>query len=183
MHVIMQIFLRRRGKFLQKDRKVMFDPYFTKIIKSCWDAFSEEDDKLHFDWGNNMKTYVTGKSKGKNHKLELGRDVDMVYAPMNWGSMHWVGLCIDLWTSHVTILDSCIHVSKTVEEYDAHMASVLSSLPYILEQYVGYNIYQTKEGVQFYSWSRFEGIYHNERSGDCGPCTATFIEMHADGLG
>ncbi|CAN6933379.1 unnamed protein product [Brassica oleracea] len=29
---------------------------------------------------------------------------------------------------------------------------------------------------------RAEGIYHNKKGGDCGPCAAKFIEMHAAGL-
>ena len=51
MHVIMQMLWRRRGSFLQKERIVMFDPYFTKIITSKWPAFNEAEDKLDFDWG------------------------------------------------------------------------------------------------------------------------------------
>ncbi|KAF2605442.1 hypothetical protein F2Q70_00025596 [Brassica cretica] len=103
MHVIMQMLWRRRGSFLQKERIVIFDPYFTKIITSKWPAFNEAEDKLDFDWGTNITAYFTGKSRGKNLKLELGRDVDMVYAPMNWGTSQWVGLCINLRTSNVTI--------------------------------------------------------------------------------
>ena len=75
---------------------------------------------------------MTGKTKGKNLKLELGRDVDMVYAPMMWGADHWVGLCINLLTTNVTILDSYIAHCGTIEEVDAYMALLLSSLTYIL---------------------------------------------------
>ncbi|KAF8080247.1 hypothetical protein N665_0962s0004 [Sinapis alba] len=112
----------------------------------------------------NIASYVTGKSMGKKHKLELGRDVEMVSAQLLLGAQHWVGLCFNLHTSHVTILDSYIPHSETEQEVDSHMAPLLSSLPYILEQYGGYDIYHTKEGVRFYSWSRLEDIYHNQRS-------------------
>ncbi|KAF8052611.1 LOW QUALITY PROTEIN: hypothetical protein N665_1537s0004 [Sinapis alba] len=159
---------------LQKERMVIFDQYFTKIIQSHRAAFSAHEVKLHFDWGKNIASYVTGKSMGKKHKLELGRD--MVSAQLLLGAHHWVGLCFNLRTSHVTILDSYIPHSETEQEVDSHMALLLSSLPYILEQY-------GVEGVRFYSWSRLEDIYHNQRSGDCGPCATKFIEMHANGLG
>ena len=132
MHVIMQMLWRRRGSFLQKDRIVMFDLYFTKIITSKWPAFNEAEDKLDFDWGTNISAYITGKSRGKNFKLELGRDVDMVYAPMNWGTNHWVGLCINLRTSNVTILDSFITENLTEAHVDVQMTPILKSLPYIL---------------------------------------------------
>ncbi|KAF3579591.1 hypothetical protein DY000_02029113 [Brassica cretica] len=107
----------------------------------------------------------------------------MVYTPMNWGTNHWVGLCINLWTSNVTILDSFITENPTEAHVDVQMTPILKSLPYILEQYVGYTVYQISEGVRFYSWNRVEGIYHNKRGGDCVPCAAKFMEMHCNGDG
>ena len=92
-----------------KKQMLMVDPYFTKLIKSGYPTFLQEEDKLHFNWGSNIISYVRGKSKGRNLKLELGQDVDKVYAPMNWGSDHWVGICINLAVSHVMILDSYPH--------------------------------------------------------------------------
>ncbi|CAN6860858.1 unnamed protein product [Brassica oleracea] len=126
MHVIMQMLWRRRGSVLQKDRRVMCDPYFTKIITSKWSAFSEAKDKLHFDWGTNIASYVTGMCRGKNLKLQLGHDIDV---------------------------------------------------------YVGFTDYLIKEEERTYAWNRFQGIYHNNRGGDCGPCAAKFMEMHSNGDG
>ena len=183
MHVIMQMLWRRRGSVLQKDRRVMCDPYFTKIITSKWSAFSEAKDKLHFDWGTNIASYVTGMCRGKNLKLQLGRDIDVVYAPMFWQDKHWVGLSINLQTSNVTIFDSFITANPTETHVDAHMTPILKSLPYILEQYVGFTDYLIKEGERTYALNRFQGIYHNNRGGDCGPCAAKFMEMHSNGDG
>ena len=104
----------------------------------------------------------------------------MVYAPMMWGTDHWVGLCINFLTANVTILDSYISHNRTIEQLDAHMAPLLSSLPYILKQYVGHTVHHAKEGQLYYSWSRVDGIYNNGRTGDCGTCAAKFIEMHAN---
>ncbi|CAN7008651.1 unnamed protein product [Brassica oleracea var. botrytis] len=151
------------------------------VVEASWPAFNEVEDKLDFDWGTNIAAYITGKSRGKNLKLELGRDVDMVYAPMNWWTNHWVGLCINLQTSNVTILDSFITENPTEAHVDVQMTPILKSLPYILEQYVGYTVYQISEGVRFYSWNRVEGIYHNKRGGDCASCAAKFMEMHCNG--
>nr|VDD43897.1 unnamed protein product [Brassica oleracea] len=154
MHVIMNMLWRRRGIYLQKERMVILDQYFIKTIQSNWSAFSADNDKLQFEWGKNLAQYVTGKSKGQKMKLGLGRDVDTVYTPMNWGGDHWVGLCIKLTEGHVTVFDS----------------------------YVPHTEIEVKEGLRIYSWSRAEGIYHNKRGGDYGPCAAKFIEMHAAGL-
>lgn len=183
MHVIMEMLWKRRGDFLLKNRIVMFDPYFTKLIQSSWDSFKEDENKLQFVWPMSLASYVTGKGKGKGQKMELGRDVDVVYAPMNWGDEHWVGLCINLATSNVTIFDSYIPFSATESAVEVHMAPLLSSLPYILEQFVGYTKCHTKEGIRYFSWSREVGLYHNEKSGDCGACAAKFMEIHANGSG
>ncbi|CAF1931547.1 unnamed protein product [Brassica napus] len=134
MHVIMNMLWRRRGIYLQKERMVILDQYFIKTIQSNWSAFSTDNDKLQFEWGKNVAQYVTGKSKGQKMKLGLGRDVDTVYTPMNWGGDHWVGLCIKLTEGHVTVFDS----------------------------YVPHTEIEVKEGLRIYSWSRAEGIYHNK---------------------
>ncbi|CAN7076345.1 unnamed protein product, partial [Brassica oleracea var. botrytis] len=155
MHVIMQMLWRRRGSVLQKDRRVMCDPYFTKIITSKWSAFSEAKDKLHFDWGTNIASY----------------------------DKHWVDLSINLQTSNVIIFDSFITANPTETHVDAHMTPILKSLPHILEQYVGFTDYLIKEGERTYAWNRFQGIYHNNRGGDCGPCAAKFMKMQSNGDG
>ncbi|CAN7042154.1 unnamed protein product [Brassica oleracea var. botrytis] len=160
MHVIMNMLWKRRGIYLQKERMVILDQYFIKTIQSNRSAFSADNDKLQFEWGKNVAQYVTGKSKEQKMKLGLGRDVDTVYTPMNWGGDHWVGLCIKLTEGDVTVFDSYVPHTE-IEVLEGHMCS---------------------EGLRIYSWSRAEGIYHSKRGGDCGPCAAKFIEMHAAGL-
>lgn len=178
----MQMLSRRLGGDLAKNRMLMVDPYFSKLIKSSYGSFLEEEDKLHFNWGRNIISYVTGKSRGRTNKLEFGRDVDMVYAPMMWGPDHWVGLCINLEVSHVTILDSYPTLHPTEEQIEEQMAPVLESLPYILEQYTCFTKYLSNSlKPRYYSCSRLEGIYVNARTGDCGPCAAKFMEIHANG--
>ncbi|KAG2286902.1 hypothetical protein Bca52824_046506 [Brassica carinata] len=146
------------GKWMsdEKERMVILDQYFIKTIQSNWSAFSADNDKLQFEWGKNVAQYVTGKN-------------------------HWVGLCIKLTEGHVTVFDSYVPHTE-IEVAEGHMCSVVQSLPYILEKYAGHKCYKVKEGLRIYSWSRAKGIYHNKRGGDCGPCAAKFIEMHAAGL-
>nr|VDC67244.1 unnamed protein product [Brassica rapa] len=143
------------GNWLSDEALYLFSP---PIIKRF-----EAKDKLHFDWGRNIASYVTGMCRGKNLKLQLGRDIDAAFI--------------------VTIFDSFITANPTETHVDAHMTPILKSLPYILEQYVGFTDYLIKEGERNYSWNRFQGIYHNNRGGDCGPCAAKFKEMHSNGDG
>ncbi|KAF2605443.1 hypothetical protein F2Q70_00025597 [Brassica cretica] len=88
-----------------------------------------------------------------------------------------------LFTSNLTILDSFITENPTEAHVDVQMTPILKSLPYILEQYVGYTVYQISEGVRFYSWNRVESIYPNKMGGDCAPCAVKFMEMHSNGDG
>ncbi|KAF2594820.1 hypothetical protein F2Q70_00042553 [Brassica cretica] len=132
MHVIMNMLRRRRGIYLQKERMVILDQYFIKTIQSNWSAFSADNDKLQFEWGKNVAKYVTGKSKGQKMKLGLGRDVDTVYIPMNWGGDHWVGLCIKLTEGHVTVFDS--YVPHTEIEGQKIHASCRRSLMYRVQR-------------------------------------------------
>ncbi|KAF2538727.1 hypothetical protein F2Q68_00021477 [Brassica cretica] len=46
-----------------------------------------------------------------------------------------------------------------------------------------YPDYLIKEEERTYAWNRFQGIYHNNRGGDCGLCAAKFMEMHSNGDG
>ncbi|CAN6831882.1 unnamed protein product [Brassica oleracea] len=77
------------GKWLSDEVRIFFQTLQThacdnvNVVEASWPAFNEGEDKLDFDWGTNIAAYITGKSRGKNLKLELCRDVDMVYAPMN----------------------------------------------------------------------------------------------------
>ncbi|KAL0729292.1 LOW QUALITY PROTEIN: hypothetical protein Bca4012_025385 [Brassica carinata] len=152
MHVLMNMLWRRRGKHLHKDGIVIFDQYFTKTILSYWSEFEAANDKLKFEWGPNIPKYVTGKRRWQSMKLELGRDVYTVYAPMNWGGDHWVGLRIDLKDSQVMIYDSFVPHNSD-EEVDEYLRPLIQSLPYILEKYAGFThgyalrVFITTKGV------------------------------------
>ncbi|KAF3592734.1 hypothetical protein DY000_02021630 [Brassica cretica] len=79
--------MARMMKFEIKTGIVVTNSFFLDIAEPG--KWFKVEDKLHFDWDKSIASYVTGKTKGKNLKLELGRDVDMVYAPMMWGADHW----------------------------------------------------------------------------------------------
>ena len=62
----MKMLSRRLGNDLQKKKRMlMAGPYFTKPIKSGYPAFLQEEDKLHFNCGINITSYVTRKSRGE----------------------------------------------------------------------------------------------------------------------
>ncbi|XP_024013614.1 uncharacterized protein LOC112087829 [Eutrema salsugineum] len=183
MQVIMDMLWRRRGEIYLKDRVAFVDTLFISIIGNYYNDFISRD-KNQYDWGKTIQGIVLGKPAtwaNQRPRQMFLRFVDVVYVPMNLGSEHWVGLVIDFKTGNIKILDSFIsHNDEAVVEQ--YMAPVCQSMPFILKRYLDSKL---TEGLRTtpYTWSRLEGIYQNKRSGDCGPCAAKFLEMHAAGLG
>ncbi|CAA7021867.1 unnamed protein product [Microthlaspi erraticum] len=117
MEVIMTMLWRRRGEVLVKDRAVFVESAFTSLVASMYPVFKICDDKSAFDWGNNIRSFVS-----------------------------------DIPGSYVEVLDP---VTWTQCAKHIHHA---------------------------YGWARTGGLYQNTRAGDCGPCAAKFLEMHAHRL-
>ncbi|KAJ3667556.1 hypothetical protein LUZ61_023110 [Rhynchospora tenuis] len=97
---------------------------------------------------------------------------------MIWDNSHWVGLAINLELWDIEILDSNQYKNDGfVREY---MRPVVEMLPYIVRKLCGPRATQS-HGVKPFTWQRTQGLYSNDRSGDCGPLAAKFMEMHALG--
>lgn len=98
---------------------------------------------------------------------------------MIWNNRHWVGLVINLKLWSIEVLDPCIslYADRKVEEF---MLPVTRCLPHLIQAYCPPELSE-KRSLDPFVWRRIEGIYVNERSGDCGPVTMKFIEMHAYG--
>ncbi|XP_024006431.1 uncharacterized protein LOC18011458 [Eutrema salsugineum] len=154
MQVIMAMLWRRRGEIYLKDRVAFVDTLFISIIGNYYNDFISRDKNL-YDWGKTIQGIVLGK-------------------PAKWANQRQRQM-------FVRILDSFIshNDEAAVEQY---MAPVCQSMSFILKRYLDSKL---TEGLRTtpYTWSRLEGIYQNKRSGDCGPCAAKFLEMHAAGLG
>ncbi|CAA7025159.1 unnamed protein product [Microthlaspi erraticum] len=59
MEVIMTMLWRRRGEVLVKDRAVFVESAFTSLVASMYPVFKICDDKSAFDWGNNVRSFVS----------------------------------------------------------------------------------------------------------------------------
>ncbi|CAN6918021.1 unnamed protein product [Brassica oleracea] len=173
--------VRRHGRnFLS--RRCRFVNYFSIAgIISKFAEFEKASDKLGFNWGGLVSFSFTRKTPRRNDKKVLLVDVDRVYAPMMWGKDHWVGLVINLTCRQVEILDCNIPLNESDNEVNKHMAYLLRALPHVLAAFSPPSDSSHPEEDQAFSWVRPDNIYFNERSGDCGPCTVKFLEMHAAG--
>lgn len=126
-------------------------------------------------WGDNIKQFVV------RYRREWFEDVDTVYVPMIWKASHWVGLVINLKLWSVEVLDSCptLYAERKVQKY---MEPVVLMLPYIIQEFCRPQASQTN-GLNPFIWRRIEGMYENKRTGDCGPVSVKFMELHAHGHG
>ncbi|CAA7040448.1 unnamed protein product [Microthlaspi erraticum] len=181
MEVIMTMLWRRRGEVLVKDRAVFVESAFTSLVASMYPVFKICDDKSAFDWGNNVRSFVSGKSQGKKTEVRICDERGHVVRPDELGNDHWVGLVIDIPGSYVEVLDPYVDYNHKEAVVEAYMEPVVQSMPWILKRYVGPNV-TTHMTTNAYGWARTGGLYQNTRAGDCRPCAAKFLEMHAHRL-
>lgn len=177
----MSLVLRRRAKAFAAKRVTILDPWFLSLLTTHHEDFMNSEDKENYQWGLSIKAYVTGKSTGKSMKSEFLKDVDVVYAAMNWGCSHWVGLVINLKLRSVEILDP--FTEPTPDESVAFLiAPVTECIPWLLKRFISSELTANLTTTPF-TWKRTRGLYDNKGDGDCGPVSAKFLEMHAHGLG
>ncbi|KAL0713465.1 hypothetical protein Bca4012_020443 [Brassica carinata] len=93
--LISMLWRRHGGKYLKQRCRFVYY-YSISGILTRFTEFEKAPDKLKYDWGRLVSCFVTGKSKCRNDKMELLRDVDRVYAPMLWGKDHW-SLFVNHW--------------------------------------------------------------------------------------
>ncbi|KAF8080240.1 hypothetical protein N665_0963s0005 [Sinapis alba] len=85
-----------------------------------------------------------------------GEHVDTLYSPMIWGGNHWMS---EVWEL---------------------METVAKMLPYLVEK-VCTPVKDKAYSMDPFAVERMGGAYENKRSGDCGPVSIKFMELHALG--
>ncbi|CAH2035386.1 unnamed protein product [Thlaspi arvense] len=157
LKVIMSILSRRRGEIMLKDKAAFVDTAFLNLVISVYKKFKQAGNKIQFDWGKNIASYITGKNRGKKLNIEF------------------LSVVIDLWLSTVEILEAYVDHNDKDEVVQSYMEPLLESILWIMKRYLPYSI--THHRSTKATWTR------TEEGGDCRPCAANFLEMHALGLG
>lgn len=173
MCMLMHMLSERHQSICQSQKLCFTTPFLTSCIQEIYPSFSRKQKKTSFDWGRQLSNIVLQPGK------KWMEDVNTVYTPMIWDDRHWVGLAINLDLGLVEILDPLPGLSnkRKVERY---MNPVLKSLPYLVKKVAKYELTQFRK-LEPFTWLRNGDIYVNERSGDCGPVSVKFMEMHAHG--
>ncbi|KAF3524800.1 hypothetical protein F2Q69_00050260 [Brassica cretica] len=98
---------------------------------------------------------------------------------MIWNDSHWAGLPINLDLGLVEILDllPSLYSVRCVAKF---MKPLVDSLPYVVKKVAMCEQTQFR-GLKPFMWNRIPDLYTDTHSGDCGPVSMKFLEMHAHG--
>lgn len=173
MVMLMQMLSERHVALLHSQKLCFTTPYLTSGIKEMWPKFGKSRKKDTFIWGRQLSDIVLMPGR------KWMEDVTTVYTPMIWADKHWVGLAINLDLGLVEILDPMIGLYSDYK-VQRFMNPVLKSLPYLVKKVAKYELTQFRR-LEPFTWTRIKDSYNNERSGDCGPVSVKFMEMHAFG--
>lgn len=169
-------FLRKRHSLtLSKERSSFFSPWLGCYFQGKYRSFKAAKDKSKVRWDDQLSwSTFCPPSQWFQH-------IDMFYMPMIWADAHWVGLVVNLGVWSVEILDPNIQLydDRKVQKF---IAPVVEMLLYVIRKFCQASQSQT-HGLKPFTWSRVEGIYVNERSGDCGPVSMKLLEFHITGSG
>lgn len=166
--------LQTRHEALCRSQKFCFaPPYLTSSIQQIYPSFSRTKKKETFAWDRQITNIVLEPGK------KWMEDVTTVYTPMIWNNKHWVGLAINLDMGLVEILDP-LPALTSPRRVDTCLNPVLKALPYLVKKVAMFEQTQFRR-LEPFTWIRPGDIYVNERTGDCGPVSVKFMEMHAHG--
>uniref|UniRef100_A0A0D3B5F8 Ubiquitin-like protease family profile domain-containing protein n=1 Tax=Brassica oleracea var. oleracea TaxID=109376 RepID=A0A0D3B5F8_BRAOL len=173
IEILMYMLVERHAQLLQGENLLFSTPHLTSIIQQKWRKFKAARIKDTFHWDKRISDFITTPGK------KWMEDVTTVYTPMIWADRHWVGLAINLDVGLVEILDPnpTLYSDSKVAEF---IEPVTTSLPYLIKRFADPQLTQFRHLSPF-AWNRIPDLYSNQRSGDCGPVSVKFLEMHAHG--
>ncbi|XP_010511411.1 PREDICTED: uncharacterized protein LOC104787507 [Camelina sativa] len=178
---MLTILWRRLGESFLQSRVAVLDTWFSHTLALDYNRYQKTKKKSTFVWHSLIKNYIRGVVPTRSARMAWYTDIDTVYVPLNWGKGHWVAAAIDLRLGHVFILDPLI-IKNDKRKLPRHMKPIVEMLPIAIKEIV------KKESLtcpvpKVFSYERVIDVYQNDRTGDCGPLTVKFIELHAQGLG
>lgn len=179
MDLMLRPFWRHHGSYLLSKRIVVLDSLLTQLLSSQYYSFLQATSNSPYQWHPLLDSYIDGTFGARTENSVWFKDVDKVYAPMNWGNKHWVGLVISLRSRHIDILDPLIQ-STSDQKVESYMEPLVKMLPHLIKTYCAPNEIDISDETDF-TYSRLQGLAQNIRTGDCGPLAIKFIEMHSHG--
>ncbi|KAG2310809.1 hypothetical protein Bca52824_022366 [Brassica carinata] len=175
MEMLVHMLSARHSEVLQAEKAAFAPPILSSAINDIFDDFNKsgKKNKNNYVWDQRLVDIVlcTGK--------KWMEDIHTIYTPMLWNKSHWVGLAINLDMGLVEVLDPlpALHGVRRMAKW---MKPMLTCLPYLVKKVAMCELTQFT-GLKPFICTRIPDIYINGRSGDCGPVTMKFLELHAHG--
>ncbi|XP_048594935.1 uncharacterized protein LOC125575091 [Brassica napus] len=175
MQILVHMLSARHSDILQTENAAFAPPIFCSAINDIWDDFNKcgKKKKDSFVWPQELIDIVLCLGK------KWMEDIYTIYTPMLWNQSHWVGLAINLDMGLVEVLDP-LPTLNGARRMAKWMKPVLACLPYLVRKVANCELTQFT-GFKPFICNRIPDIYINTRSGDCGPVTMKFLELHSHG--
>ncbi|CDY32792.1 BnaA10g10570D [Brassica napus] len=173
MEVLIHMLGARHSTHLLTEKSAFTTPLLPAYITDSWPDFAPCRKRSTFLWDERIVDIVLHQG------MKWMEDVHTIYTPMLWDRKHWVGLAINLDMGYIEILDPmpALYADTRVERF---MLPLVTILPYLVRKVAMCELTQFR-GVKKFVWRRLPDLYNNSRSGDCGPVSMKFLEMHALG--
>ncbi|CAE6074983.1 unnamed protein product [Arabidopsis arenosa] len=181
MHLEMLALLmwHKNGQQMIENRCVVLDFFLLYELTKRAVSFNNCINKQGFKWGQRLYDIANGIHIHRESSLRWIKDVDVVYAPMNWKGDHWVGLAIHLRARHIIVYDAFIdHTRESVAW--SKMKHVCEMMPYLVRAMCADVLPQTYS-VEPFGYERDLNVAQNPSTGDCGPYAMKFLELLAFG--
>ena len=173
MQVLIHMLGAKHSTHLLTEKSAFTTPLLQAYITDSWPDFAPCRKRSTFLWDERIVDIVLHQG------MKWMEDVHTIYTPMLWDCKHWVGLAINLDMGYIEILDPlpALYADSRVERF---MLPLVTILPYLVRKVAMCELTQFR-GVKKFVWKHIPDLYNNSRSGDCGPVSMKFLEMHALG--
>uniref|UniRef100_A0A0D3E7D8 Ubiquitin-like protease family profile domain-containing protein n=2 Tax=Brassica oleracea var. oleracea TaxID=109376 RepID=A0A0D3E7D8_BRAOL len=170
MRVLIHMLGARHSTHLLTEKSAFTTPLLPAYICDSWADFAPCRKRSTFVWDERLVDIVLHQGK------KWMEDIHTIYTPMLWNCKHWVGLAINLDMGYIEILDPlpALYADSRVERF---MQPLLTILPYLVRKVAMCELTQFS-GLKNFVWRCIPDLYNNSRSGDCGPVSMKFLEMH-----
>ncbi|XP_020885920.1 uncharacterized protein LOC110229648 [Arabidopsis lyrata subsp. lyrata] len=169
----------KNGQQMIANRCVVLDSFLLYELTKRAVSFRNCINKLGFKWGDRLYDMANGIHIHHEPSLRWFKDVDVVYALMNWKGDHWVGLAIHLRARNIVVYDALIEHTRESVAW-SKMQPVCEMMPYLVRAMCA-DVLPAKYSVEPFAYERNVMVAQNPSTGDCGPYAMKFLELLAFG--
>ncbi|KFK38725.1 hypothetical protein AALP_AA3G152200 [Arabis alpina] len=173
MEVLVAFLSGRHAATLLAEKCLFASLWFVSYLQGKYSSFEKALNKKRVKWSDRMIKLVTEEGS------TWFEDIDTVYVPMCWESVHWVGVAIHLKIWSVEVYDPAPSLYTESQMLEL-MGPVTKMLPHIVGKYCPGGESQNN-GVNPFGCRRVEGIYESTHSDNSGPVAVKFLELELCG--